>query len=145
MKLNIIKNRFRIDLDKKLKKISALVDAGLGHWEGFVNIVFANDKLIRALNKQYRKKDKITDLLTFTYAGENGGQDYLLGEIMICIPQARRQSKEFAVTFENEMYKLFIHGMLHLRGYDHEKDPDFRVMKLLEDKIMKSLTGSKKI
>lgn len=133
---------------KKLHLICSLVDDAVGGLPGAVNLVFCDDKTIHRLNREYRQKDKVTDVLTFTYYDENQlknpDPDFLLGEVILSIPQTKRQAKEYDVSFESELYKLVIHGLLHLRGYDHEKDSDYRVMKLLEEKIMKSFLGSKK-
>lgn len=149
MKLTLLGlDRFPFRQQKKLHLICDLVDKVVGELPGMVNLVFCDDKTVHRLNRDYRQKDKVTDVLTFTYYGEDQlkspDQDFLLGEVVLSIPQTKRQAKEYGVTFESEVYKLVIHGLLHLRGYDHEKDTDYRVMKLLEEKIMKSFLTSKK-
>jgi len=145
MKLNIIgAGGYRIKDLKKFRKICDLVDEKISFLPGVVNLIFCDDATIHRLNREYRKKDKVTDVLTFTYYSGPTVEEELLGEVILSIPQTKRQAKEFGVTFESELYKLCIHGLLHLRGYDHEEDDDYRVMKLLEDEIMESFLSSKK-
>lgn len=169
MILNVInEDKYKLGINSDMQLICQLVDKELGVLKGNVNLIYCNDKTIRQLNKEYRKKDAITDVLTFNYyeerfyqdlseakgavppcqggLGGSGGRasdNYLLGEILIDIPQARRQAKDTGCSLEMELYKLFAHGVLHLRGFDHEKGEDFRVMKLLEDKIMESFETSR--
>jgi probable rRNA maturation factor len=126
------------------RKICSLVDEHIGMLPGQVNLIFCDDKTIHRLNRDFRKKDKVTDVLTFTYYKGKTEEDDLLGEVILSIPQTKRQAKEYGVSFESELYKLCIHGLIHLRGYDHEEDEDYRVMKLLEDKVMRSFLSSKK-
>jgi len=149
MKLTILNpHQYPIPKRRKLDLICRLVDKEIGELKGIVNLVFCDDKTVHRLNRDYRQKDKVTDVLTFTYyrdSVETRRGASLLGEVIISIPQTKRQAKEYEVTFEGELYKLVIHGLLHLRGYDHEKEEDYRVMKLLEEKIMKKLLTSSEI
>jgi probable rRNA maturation factor len=134
-------------------KIVELIDLEIGLLPGQLNLIFCDDEKIQELNRDYRKKDKVTDVLSFPYFdGETDEQD-LIGEIFISYPQTLRQatSEDLSNTIldqhkaeEMEVYKLVIHGVLHIRGYDHIDDEDFRVMKLLEDKIMESFLESQK-
>lgn len=149
MQLNLIGNtRYNIKYLSRFHLICDLVDKAVKKLPGSVNLIFCDDPTIHRLNRDFRKKDKVTDVLTFTYYDDQQIQkpdpDLLLGEVIISVPQTKRQAKEYGVTFESELYKLCIHGLLHLRGYDHVKDEDYRVMKLLEDKIMRSFLKSKK-
>jgi len=149
MQLNLIGNtRYNIKYLKRFHLICDLVDKAVRKLPGYVNLIFCDDPTIHRLNRDFRKKDKVTDVLTFTYYDDQQirkpDPDLLLGEVIISVPQTKRQAKEYGVAFESELYKLCIHGLLHLRGYDHVKDEDYRVMKLLEDKIMRSFLKSKK-
>ena len=88
-------------------------------------------------NKAYRKKDKPTDVLSFNYdTGIEGGG--LIGEVYISVDTAKRQAKEYKQTISAELSKLFVHGFLHIHGYDHEKTSDFKKMSAVEDKILNS-------
>lgn len=82
-----------------------------------VSVVLVGEAKIRALNKKYRHKDKVTDVLSF---GDWGDKEFL-GEIVICLPQIKRQAKQFGVTSREELIRMLAHGFLHLTGLDHEK------------------------
>lgn len=81
-----------------------------------LNLVFAGERRIRALNKKYRGKDKTTDVLSF---GEFGEKETV--EIIVCLFQARKQAGRMGHSLEKEIGRLFLHGLLHTAGYDHEK------------------------
>lgn len=98
-----------------------------------VSIGLVNKEQIKKLNKIYRNKDKATDVLSF------GGEDDYLGEVIICLPIAKKQAEEFNHTFHCELQFLFIHGLLHLSGYDHKKAAEKKKMTNLEKKIMAKL------
>ena len=106
--------------DKKhdvwLKKVGEMVakDLKIGK---LVSIVLVGDKKIRELNRQYRKKDKVTDVLSFG----DWQNPVFLGEIAISLPQIRRQAKEYGVEIKQELARILIHGVLHLTGLNHEK------------------------
>lgn len=133
------------------QKIASLIDQEIGLLPGQVNLVFCDDGYIQTLNKAYRNKDKVTDVLSFPYFEEETGAEDLIGEVFLSFPQTQRQAvrDDWSNTIldqysevELEVYKLVIHGLLHIRGYDHIQDEDYRVMKLLEDKIMESFLES---
>ncbi len=81
---------------------------------------------MRRVNRLYRKKDKVTDVLSF---------ELPLGDVLICYPQAKRQAAERGHTVTQEVVDLIIHGVLHALGYDHEKLKDARLMLPLQQKI----------
>ncbi len=101
--------------------------------EGDFNVVFVNDAYIRRLNKAYRGKDKPTDVLSFNY---DDGAESLAGEIYISVDTAKRQAKVFKHPLQSELNKLFVHGFLHIHGYDHEKDADYKRMHAIECKVL---------
>jgi len=84
---------------------------------GEVNIVFVDDKKIRELNKKYRHKDKATDVLSFEMNEEG-----IVGDIAISTETTKANAKKYGVTYEVEVRRLIIHGVLHLLGYDHGKE-----------------------
>lgn len=102
-----------------------------------VNIVFVWEEEIRELNKNYRKKDYITDVLSFHYFDDFSSleRDDIAWEILLCKEKIEEQAKEFNLTLEEETYKLLIHSFLHLLWYDHETDEDYKIMKPKEDKM----------
>ena len=76
------------------------------------------DLEIHALNRQYRRKDKPTDVLSFPLADEL--QPFLLGDVVISLETAARQAQRRGYALHEEIQALLIHGILHLLGYDHE-------------------------
>ncbi len=114
MILNLNKRSFKVDfswlldLEKVIKKELKVNKQ--------ISLALVDKKEIKKFNKVYRKKDNITDVLSFTLDDE-----YVLGEIIICLEQARKQAKEKKETLKSELQLLTVHGILHLLGYDHEK------------------------
>lgn len=88
-------------------------------------IVFVSDKKMRELNETFRQKDATTDVLSFPNERDEFDFDdtaNFLGEIVISVAQAEKQSKENGLTLELEIKQLILHGVLHLCDYDHATD-----------------------
>lgn len=83
--------------------------------ESNLSIALVGQGRIRELNKRYRGKNRATDVLAFPNK-ETG-----LGEIVICLREVKKNAKKFSSTFEKELVRVLIHGILHLLGYDHKK------------------------
>lgn len=99
---------------------------------GKVDVSFISDTEIRRLNRMYRGKDKVTDVLSFTAPDRNiSGQ---LGDVLISYEQAVRQAEDGDI--ELELADLLVHGILHLMGYDHERPEDADRMFPLQDAIV---------
>jgi probable rRNA maturation factor len=97
-----------------------------------VSLAFIGDAKMRELNRRYRKLDKTTDVLSFS------GDDSLLGEIVISPAQIKRQAKENKNTFAAELVFIFVHGLLHLTGYDDQTEKDrLKMIKMGEEFIKK--------
>ncbi|MBM3779177.1 MAG: rRNA maturation RNase YbeY [Acidimicrobiia bacterium] len=105
---------------------------GLGSWlersapraaRGTVTVALLPDARVRALNRQYRRVDRTTDVLSFPAAADPaGGHVVRLGDIAIATGVARRQARQAGHPVETELRILALHGLLHLLGYDHERD-----------------------
>lgn len=96
-----------------------------------VNIVLCEDAEVRDLNKQYRKLDKVTDVLSFVW--DDPG---FLGEIYIARDQVKRQAPEYGNSYYQELKRVLVHGLLHLCGYDHIKVKDRKVMRAREQDFL---------
>ncbi|MCX6566542.1 MAG: rRNA maturation RNase YbeY [Candidatus Aminicenantes bacterium] len=99
-----------------------------------VVLVFAGDAAVRRLNRVYRKKDKTTDVLSFPLDGRGDGGRRHLGDIIVSVPQARRQAAVLGHGLEAELAFLAVHGFIHLCGYEHftgHEEEEARVLKLL--------------
>lgn len=99
--------------------------------KGSVNLVFCTDAHIRALNKRFRKLDKVTDVLSFNYEEED-----VFGEIYIATAKTKRQAPRWKNTFSAELRRLVVHGALHLAGFDHMNTRDRTVMRAMEDRYL---------
>ncbi len=126
---------FKVDVVPFSKYIKKLV-AAIETQDGMLNVVFVNDKYIRALNKAYRGKDKATDVLSFSY-----GPDELIGEVYVSVETAERQAKDHKHSLSDELIRLIVHGILHVYGYDHEKDRDYKKMFAVEKKVLGKIAG----
>lgn len=100
-----------------------------------ISLLITDDETIHNLNKEYRQKDKPTDVLSFPMDDE-----VLLGDIVISIDTAKKQAEEREINIDREAAFLFIHGLLHLLGYDHETSAeDEKEMFVLQEEILKKL------
>ena len=103
------------------------------------NIIFVTDEEIQEINRTYRGKDKVTDVITFAL---QDSEEMLmmaeneLGDIFICVDQALRQAKEYNHSVAREIGFLSVHGYLHLLGYDHMTQEDEKEMFALQEEIL---------
>jgi probable rRNA maturation factor len=87
------------------------------------SVAFIGDNRMKQLNELFRDKNVTTDVLSFPHEPDDFEPDKNnLGDIVISVDQAQKQSAENGVTLENEIKQLILHGLLHLCGYDHETD-----------------------
>ena len=126
--------------------------------EGFtenaeVSVSFVSNQEIRSLNKAYRNKDSVTDVLSFPLTGEDGTREIdtetgnvLLGDVVISIETAVKQANIYGHSLSREIGFLTVHSMLHLLGYDHEKSPlDERIMREKEESVLEKLGISREL
>lgn len=118
-----------------------------------VDISFVSSEEIKEINKNFRKIDKETDVLSFPTLNIKPMQkinikDYkedidpetkllMLGDIIICEDVAKKHAEEYNHSFERELCYLVVHGFLHLIGYDHMEEEDKIVMRALEEAVLK--------
>ena len=113
-----------------------------------VSITVVSNEKIREINREYRDKDKVTDVISF--AIEDDEDDLLkefdmegitiprdLGDIFISYDKAVEQAEEYGHSVERELGSLMVHGFLHLNGYDHMTDEDEKRMFALQEEILK--------
>lgn len=105
--------------------------AALGRKKASVTVVLANDAELRALNRNYRGKDKPTNVLSFPN-GEGGE----LGDIILAYETIVREAEQQDKTLKAHLTHLVIHGVLHLLGYDHETQKEAKVMESHEIAIL---------
>lgn len=94
-----------------------------------VNLILSGTRKIRNLNRVYRGTDKPTDVISFSPEESEEPPPFRpIGEIYICIPQAKKQAEQEGHSLSRELQFLTIHGALHLCGYTHETDKKYRLM-----------------
>lgn len=137
----------------KLEQLLQLAGEAEGIADGEVSLTFTNDKEIHQLNLEYRGIDRPTDVLSFAMQEE--GKDELgiifevdsedetdpisgmLGDIIISVDTAKAQSEEYGHSLEREIGFLFVHGFLHLIGYDHQDERSEAEMTAKQEAILK--------
>lgn len=96
---------------------------------GDVNIIFCSDNYILDINQQYLGHDYFTDIITFDYCEG----DKLSGDLFISVDSVRENAIEFEQTFERELDRVMVHGILHLIGYDDHTKAQQKAMRAKED------------
>ena len=113
----------------------------LDHWE--VSVLFCRDPFIHELNRQYRKIDNPTDVLSFEnggeYEDEAGESWFAAGDIVISLDTLKSNCKEFGETPDNELKRLLVHGVLHLKGMDHSDNSPEQEMLVFQEDFLKKL------
>ena len=100
--------------------------------------MLVSDETMSALHQQYMNESGPTDVLTFPLELDRRGMA-VAGEIVVCVPEARRRGKLEGTLVKNELLLYAIHGLLHLAGHDDRTEKGFRKMHAMEDKILTKL------
>lgn len=96
---------------------------------GELSYVFCSDDFLHEMNLEYLEHDTLTDIITFDYREGN----MINGEIYISTDRVAENAKEFSVSFEEELHRVMIHGILHISGYDDLSDTEEKQMRTKED------------
>ena len=136
MKINFF-NESRLDT-KPYEKIIKGVLKKVKNKKEF-NIIFVDDEEIQRINREYRKIDRVTDVISFALCDDPDNQmENELGDIFIDLDQAFRQAEDYGHSITREVAFLAVHGYLHLCGYDHMTKEDEEVMFKKQDEILKA-------
>jgi rRNA maturation RNase YbeY len=119
---------------KKLNELVKLISLSLKAQVVDVEFNFVNSASIHDINRNYLNHDYSTDIITFNYSTESHN---LAAEIFISVEDALFNSKKFVNSLDNEVLRLVVHGILHLVGYDDMSAEKRRVMKRIENKLVK--------
>ncbi|MBC8387942.1 MAG: rRNA maturation RNase YbeY [Actinobacteria bacterium] len=145
MKVTLINNQSKIKLDLDLiKEVAAYIsDKFDKDLKSELNIVFSDGKEIRKLNKKYRRIDRETDVLSFSYISDKdkispGASTYTVGEIIICpeVAQSNILKQDENWNLNLEIILLIIHGILHIYNYDHEEEKNRIDMESIQDSLV---------
>ena len=122
-----------------LQRAIAAAAAAVPTAGGEVAIVLTDDKAIRALNRDWRKKNAPTNVLSFPASEPRGATPRLLGDIVIAYETTEREARAERKPFAHHLTHLAVHGFLHLVGYDHVADDEAEAMEGLETSILARL------
>lgn len=131
---------------RALKSTAKALLAATGTPDASLSLTLVDDVAMRELNRMHRGKDRPTDVLSFpmeepsAHDGESDGPEVLLGDVVISIDTARRQADEYDAPLQRELYRLLIHGLLHVLGHDHE-EPEERVEMEAEERRLAGAIG----
>ena len=131
----------RVTFDQaRLDRQARAILSNAGEASAELGILFVGDQRMRSLNRQYRGKDRTTDVLAFAMREAPHSSSSLLGDVVIAVPTAVRQAKEGQRSLDEELTILLVHGILHLCGYDHERsEKEARRMQRRERMILRSI------
>lgn len=131
-----------LNLMKQAGDIS-LKNHGITAADAEVSVSFVNGEEIKELNKNFRGKDKVTDVLSFPQFEDtedikiaSSQEIILLGDVVICEDTAKKQAEEFGHSYERELIYLFVHSMMHLLGYDHMEEEEKDKMRKAEETVL---------
>ena len=96
---------------------------------GQISIIFCSDNYILDINQRYLQHDYFTDIITFDYCED----DRLSGDLFISVDSVRENAIEYGTSFNDELNRVMVHGILHLIGYDDHTDEDIRQMRSKEN------------
>lgn len=119
------------DTKNWIKKVAESFDKKIGD----VNYLFCNDEKILEVNNQYLSHDFYTDIITFDYSEGNK----ISGDIFISLDTVQSNSQKFNTDFLEELYRVIIHGILHLCGVNDKSDEEEKQMRLAENNALKLL------
>lgn len=142
-----IQNRVsKIEFDvAAFKTKAATVLDYLGYKDYDLNILITTDKTVRKFNKQYRNKDKSTDILSFPFHTELAAGDKItllteddkaIGDIIISLEYVFADKHNLGKTFIERMDRMLVHGICHCLGHDHMEEEEYKIMYSLEKKLL---------
>ena len=113
---------------------------GLAAENAEISLTFVSKEEIRELNNQYRGIDNHTDVLSFPLIEDfdeiDPDDEYMLGDVVICLEKAREQAEEFGHSEAREIVYLFVHSVCHLLGFDHMEEDEKQEMRAREEEVM---------
>ena len=141
-------NSFDESLNDYQSVYESLVVKTLKHlgleFDPYISVTFVDNEFIHKINREYRKIDRPTDVISFAFMDGDENKDKIfhskqmvvLGEIYISFDKAREQATAYGHSLDRELRFLFVHGLLHLLGYDHMTAEDEKIMFSLQEEIL---------
>ena len=98
-----------------------------------LNYIFCNDAYLSQINQQYLNHDTLTDIITFDHSETSGAIE---GDIFISIERVKENAEKYNTPFERELFRVMVHGLLHLMGYDDKTPAQKKVMRRKEEEFL---------
>ena len=129
---------------RQLKSAAQKLLRAVGRPDSEISVLLTDDASIRGLNRTHRGKDKPTDVLSFPaerdiLSPSKDGVPRSLGDIAISVETARRQAADYDAPLQNEIYRLLIHGLLHVLGHDHHEPAERAAMEAEERRLASAI------
>jgi rRNA maturation RNase YbeY len=133
--LSIFFHKEELELEIEENKISSwvcIVIEKLGYKPGDISLIFCKDNYLKEINLQYLHHDYFTDIITFDYTN----QKVISGDLFISIDRVKENAKDNNVAFLNELYRVIIHGILHLCGYNDKTVSEKTIIREKENEFV---------
>ena len=118
----------KTDIEKNIEKLVINENRILGD----VNYIVCSDNYLLNINREYLNHDYFTDVISFDYCEDN----VISGDIFISVDTVSDNAKEYGATFENELERVMIHGVLHFVGYNDKTESDQKTMRAKENQYL---------
>ncbi len=143
LEVNILDERWYSVTDDPKRFVLSVMSVSLqkleiDHYKPSISVVLADDNLLHQLNLKFRKIDKPTNVLSFRYEQLSNTCD--LGDVAISIDTIQKESNEYNISTIAHVAHMLVHGLLHLLGYDHQKEDEEVIMKSWESSILTSFS-----
>ena len=127
--------KFKLDNVQSISQWVSSVITSEGFKEDEINYIFCDDNYLHKLNVEFLSHDTLTDIISFDYSiGKN-----LQGDIFISIERVRDNAQDFEVSFESEINRVIVHGVLHYCGYKDKSEEDANIMRSKENFYLEQL------
>ncbi|AUC16684.1 rRNA maturation RNase YbeY [Tenacibaculum sp. SZ-18] len=126
---------FNLDDETEIKKWIINCAENENFEVGEINYIFCDDEYLHKINVEFLQHDTLTDIISFDYTISK----LLSGDIFISIPRVEENAKTFNVTFNEELHRVIIHGILHYMGYKDKTDEEKQLMRDKENSCLKTV------
>jgi len=121
--------------------LKVLDEIDVENWD--LSVLLCTDRIIKKLNRKYRNKNEATDVLSFCLGAEEPGEDgknrCLPGDVVISLDTMEKNARYFNISEDEELRRLIIHGILHLKGLDHQSNDHTEPMIIRQEQILEKL------
>jgi rRNA maturation RNase YbeY len=136
--LSVFFHKEELNLKIEEKKVSDWISSSietLGFNLGNISLIFCNDEYLKKINIQYLNHDYFTDIITFDYSKKSS----VSGDLFISIDRVKENAKDNNVDFMNELYRVIIHGVLHLCGYNDKTEGEKKMIRKKENEFISTI------